>query len=193
MKSDAKTVKQYLVTLPDDRRQAIEAIRRVILKNLPKGYEEGMQYGMIGYYVPHSLYPPGYHCDPQQPLPFVSLASQKNHMAIYLMLDEEFEQWFREAWTSAGKKLDRGKSCVRFRKIEDVPLKVVGQAVKRIPVKKLIATYESAIQQGSRRRSSKAPKKGTAAKAAPKKKAAKKTAKKRVAKKVSAKKKAARR
>jgi hypothetical protein len=146
MQSKAKTVEHYLAGLPADRREAIEAVRAVILGNLPKGYEEGMQYGMIGYFVPHSLYPPGYHCDPKQPLPFAGLASQKNHMSVYLMCiygDAELEAWFRAAWAKTGKKLDMGKSCVRFKKIDDVPLKVIGQAVKRVPVKRLIDHYKS--------------------------------------------------
>ncbi len=148
MRSDAKTIDAYLVGLPSDRREAIEAVRAVILDNLPTGYEEGMQYGMIGYYIPHSLYPPGYHCDPKQPLPFAGLASQKNHMSIYLMCiygNEEHEAWFREAWAKSGKKLDMGKSCVRFKRIDDVPLKVIGQAIKRVPARKFIERYESVI------------------------------------------------
>jgi hypothetical protein len=158
MKSTAATVEQYLAELPEDRREAIQTVRATILKNLPNGYEEGMQYGMIGYYVPHSLYPPGYHCDPKQPLPYASLASQKNHMAIYLMCvygNAEQETWFREAWAKTGKKLDMGKSCVRFKKIEDLPLKVIGQAIKRVPVKNLIAHYESALQDSRARRARK--------------------------------------
>lgn len=148
MQNQAKTVKEYLVGLPVDRRNAINKVREVILKNLPKGYEEGMQYGMIGYYVPHSVYPDGYHCDPSQPVPFAHIASQKNHMAIYLMClysNPEHEKTFREAWKKTGKKLDMGKSCVRFKKIEDVPLDVVGKAIKRVPVKKYLSHYESAI------------------------------------------------
>src|SRR5688572_8959727 len=97
MQSKAQTVNDYLAELPDDRRAAIEAVRKVIRKNLPKGYEEGMQYGMIGYHVPHKLYPPGYHCDPKQPLPFAALASQKNYMSVYLMcyMDGKMDKWFR--------------------------------------------------------------------------------------------------
>lgn len=146
MKSGATTVKKYLAELPAERRAAIEAVRAVINKNLPAGYEEGMQYGMIGYYVPHSVYPPGYHCDPKQPLPFASIASQKNHMALYLMCiygDEAQKQWFVEAWKKTGRKLDMGKSCVRFKKLDDIPLDVVGKAIKRVPVKKFIAFYEA--------------------------------------------------
>jgi hypothetical protein len=146
MQSNAKTVEEYLTALPTDRRAALEAVRATIRRNLPAGYEEGMQYGMIGYFVPHSVYPPGYHCDPSQPLPFASLASQKNHMAIYLMCvygDPAHREWFRAAWEKTGRKLDMGKSCVRFTKIEDVALAVIGQSIKRVPVRKLIAFYES--------------------------------------------------
>src|SRR5256712_7710699 len=111
MQSSAKTVQEYLKELPADRREAINAVRGVILANLPKGYEECMSYGMIGYVVPHSLYPAGYHCDPKLPLLFANLASQKNHVAIYLMCcygDPATEQWFRKAWQATGKKLDMG-------------------------------------------------------------------------------------
>jgi hypothetical protein len=101
MQSKAKTVEQYLSELPDDRRQAIETVRAVILKNLDKDYEEGMQYGMIGYYVPHHVHPAGYHCDPRQPLPFAALGSQKNYMSLYLMCvyrSTDNVQWFQQAW-----------------------------------------------------------------------------------------------
>lgn len=153
MQSQAATVEEYLAELAEDRRQAVRAVRDVILQNLPPGYEEGMQYGMIGYFVPHSLYPPGYHCDPRQPLPFAGLASQKNHMTLYLACvysDEDFANWFREAWAKTGKKLDMGKACIRFKKLEALPLQLVGQAVKRVPVKKFIAYYESQRQTASR-------------------------------------------
>lgn len=195
MQSQAKTVAEYLKTLPEDRRKAIKAIRKAILDNLPKGYEEGMQYGMIGYFVPHKVYPDGYHCDPKQPLPFASLASQKNHMALYLMciygIDEQ-RDWFIKAWKKAGKKLDMGKACIRFKKLEDVPLEVVGQAIKRVPAKKYIEHYESVVKTGSKRPARKkaaAKKTGSKKKAA--KKATKKVAKKATAKKTSVRKKAA--
>lgn len=144
MQSKAKTVKEYLAELPPERRLTIQAVREVILKNLPKGYEEVM-HGMIGYVVPHKVYPPGYHCDPKQPLPFVGLASQKNHMAVYMMciyMDKETEVWFTKAYKASGKKLDMGKCCLRFKKLEDVALDVIGQAIARIPVKEYIALYE---------------------------------------------------
>jgi hypothetical protein len=181
MQSKATTVEQYLAELSEDRREALEAVRKVILKNLPKGYEEGMQYGMIGYFVPHSVYPPGYHCDPKQPLPFAGLASQKNHMSIYLMCiygHQEHEAWFREAWAKTGKKLDMGKSCVRFKSVDDVPLKVIGQAIQRVPTKKFIEHYESAIKGRPAKRTGKAAtKKTTAKRAAPKKKRSTRAAK----------------
>src|SRR3954452_7713248 len=130
MQSKATTVDAYLQSLPPDRREALNAVRDVIFKNLDRKYEEGMQYGMIGYYVPHSVYPKGYHCDPKQPLPFAGLASQKNYMSVYLMslysVDDNpgnpHARWFRDAWTKTGKKLDMGKACIRFKKVEDLPL-----------------------------------------------------------------------
>ena len=149
MQSKAKTVNAYLAELPADRREAIEAVRKVILANLDKSYEEGMQYGMIGYYVPHSLYPGGYHCDPKQPLPFAALASQKNYMSVYVGCvygSPENEKWFRAAWAKTKKKLDMGKSCVRFKKLEDLALDVIGQSIRRMPLKKFIAYYETAIK-----------------------------------------------
>jgi hypothetical protein len=145
MKNSATTVEEYLRGLPTDRRVAISAVRKVIQTNLPKGYVECMSYGMIGYVVPHSLYPAGYHCDPRLPLPLACLGSQKNHMALHLMTvygDPATEKWFRQAWAAAGKKLDMGKACMRFKKIEDVPLKVIGQLVARVPVKDHIALME---------------------------------------------------
>ena len=154
MQSKARTVNGYLAELPADRRDAIEQVRAVVRKNLSKEFEEGMQYGMIGYYLPHSVYPDGYHCDPSQPLPFAGLASQKNHMALYLMCiygNPEHEAWFRKEWARTGKKLDMGKSCIRFKKIDDLPLKVIGEAIKRVPAKKFIAFYESAIKSMGKR------------------------------------------
>ncbi len=182
MQSKATTIKAYLAELPDDRRKAISAVRAVIRKSLPLGYKEGMQYGMIGYFVPHSVYPPGYHCDPKQPLPFASLGSQKNHMGIYLMCiysDEVQQSWFREAWLKTGKKLDMGKSCVRFKKIEDVPLEVVGQAIKRFPVKKYIKNYEAALGTRAKQTVKKVASKKMPGKKVAAKKAKRKTLKKR--------------
>lgn len=144
MQSKAATVAQYLAELPEDRRAAISAVRKVILKNLDKDFEEGMQYGSIGYFVPHRIFPPGYHCDPTQPLCYAGLASQKNHMAIYLMCQygsTSEADWFRTAWAKTGKKLDMGKCCVRFKKLEDIPLEVIGEAIRRVPAKKYVEQY----------------------------------------------------
>ena len=141
-----------MAALPEDRLEAITAIREVILKNLHKGYEEGMQWGMPSYFVPLSAYPVGYNCQPDQPLPFVGFASQKNHMVFYgfcIYMDEELKNRFVADWKKTGKKLDMGKSCVRFKKLEDVPLKVIGDAVKRVPMKKYIKQYEKQLQQSS--------------------------------------------
>ncbi len=166
MQSKAKTVDQYLAELPADRRETLSAVRAVILKNLPKGYAEGMLYGAIGYYVPHSVYPPGYHCDPKIPLPFAGLASQKNYMTMSLMCvygDPEHEAWFRAAWTQTGKKLNMGKSCVRFKKIDDVALEVVGEAIRRVPAKKFIDFYETTLKSRPKRpRKTGTPKGGAA-------------------------------
>jgi uncharacterized protein YdhG (YjbR/CyaY superfamily) len=145
MQSKAKTVKQYLAELPPDRRAAISAIRDVILKNLDEGYEEGINYGAIGYSVPHRVYPPGYHCDPKLPLPFAGLGSQKNYLSMGFMpmySDPAEMKWFVDAWKRSGKKLDMGKVCIRFKKLEDVPLDVVGEAVRRVPAAKWIQIYE---------------------------------------------------
>jgi|CXWL01.1.fsa_nt_gi hypothetical protein len=149
MQSKATTVREYLAELPAGRRAAIQAVREVILRNLDKDYEEGMQYGMIGYYVPHHVFPAGYHCDPRQPLTFAGLASQKNYMSVYLMScygESEVEKWFRSAWTKTGKKLDMGKCCIRFKKVEDLALDVLGEAIRRVPAQKFIEHYEALLQ-----------------------------------------------
>ena len=157
MQSKAKTVDDYLAELPADRREALAAVRRTILKNLPQGFEEGMLYGMIGYYVPHSIYPPGYHVNPQQPLGYVALASQKNYFSLYLAglycgcglggKDRTPDaEWFIKEWAKTGKKLDMGKSCVRFKKLDDLPLDLIGRMISRISVKKYITMYERALR-----------------------------------------------
>jgi len=163
MQSKAPTVEAYLRSLPEDRRAAIGAVRDVILKNLDGSYEEGIQYGIIGYYVPHRVYPEGYHCDPRQPLPFAALASQKNYMSLYLMSvycgcaddtpSNQHAQWFREAWAKTGKKLDMGKACIRFKKVEDLPLDLIGEAIKRVPAATYIEFCERSVGRaaGTRR------------------------------------------
>ncbi|MFG0326325.1 MAG: DUF1801 domain-containing protein [Phycisphaerales bacterium JB037] len=173
--SKPASVADYLAGLPDERRAALEALRATILKNLDPAIQEGIQYGMIGYSIPHSVYPQGYHCDPRQPLPFASIASQKNHIGIYLFClyqDPDLKAWFTQEWTNTGKRLDMGASCIRVKKLEDVPLALLGNAIRKISAKKFIRQYES--QFGDRH---------PANKSAAKKPAAKKQAKK-VAKKV---------
>ena len=140
----AASVKDYLSKLPEDRRAALQKVRETILENLDPQYEEGTQYGMIGYFVPHRVFPAGYHCDPKQPLPFAGLASQKNHMSVYLMCvyqDSEHGKWFLDAWKKTGKKLDMGKSCIRFTRVEDLALDVIGEAIRRVPAKAYIEHY----------------------------------------------------
>lgn len=158
------SVAAYLAALPEDRRAALTKVRAVIKKNLPKGYEEGIQYGMIGYYVPHSIYPAGYHANPKEPLPFVHLASQKGHMAVYLMCvygDQKLATWFAEAYAKTGKRLDFGKSCLRFKKLEDLAVDVIGQVIAKVPVAEYVKRHEMVI-------STKRPKaKPAAAKAKP--------------------------
>jgi hypothetical protein len=152
MQSKAKTVEEYLESLPEDRRAAIEALRKMLRENVPKGVEEGMQYGMIGYYVPHSRYPAGYHCDPSQPLPFASLAAQKNHIAVYLLalyLMPEAVARLERDWKATGKKLDMGKSCVRFKRLEDAALEPLEAAVRALTVEEFIAQYEAIRDRGA--------------------------------------------
>ena len=146
MLSKATTVKDYLAELPEERRTAIEAVRKVVLQNLPKGYKEGVMYGMIGYVVPLETYPKGYLDNPKIPLTYIGLASQKNYMALYLTnvyTDKNTESWFAKAYKATGKKLDMGKSCVRFKKLEDLPLEVIAEVVAMTPVKDFIASYEA--------------------------------------------------
>ncbi len=144
MQSKATTVRAYIQELPPDRRTAIEAVRQVILHNLDKDFEEGISYGMIGYYVPHRVFPAGYHCDPRQPLCFAGLASQKNYMSLYLMSvygRQEEQERFVQEWTKTGKKLDMGKACVRFKRLEDLPLDVIGRAIRRVTAKAYVEHY----------------------------------------------------
>jgi len=142
MRSDAPTVDAYLAELPAERREPIAAVRSVILEHLPDGFEEGMQYGMIGYYVPLERFPDTYN---GEPLSVAALASQMRHMALYMMgVYGADDAWFRERWEATGRKLHMGKSCVRFSRLEDVPLEVVGEAIARTSVGDLIAAHERA-------------------------------------------------
>ena len=149
MQSNAKAVAEYLEKLPEERQVALTKIRAVIGKNLAKGFVEQMQYGMISYVVPHKIYPAGYHTNPKEPLPFAGLASQKNHIAVYMMgiYQTPVETWLRAEFAKRGKKLDMGKSCLRFRKLDGVPLDVVGELFARMTVAGYIAQYEAARQK----------------------------------------------
>ena len=146
MQSSAKTVEQYLADLPDERREAIEAVRDVILENLPKGFEETMNWGMIAYEIPLSRYPDTYN---KQPLGLAALASQKNHMAVYLTgvyADDDSRDRFIKAYQATGKRMDMGKSCVRFRKLDDLPLELIGDAIAQYSVDEFIELVEAARQ-----------------------------------------------
>jgi len=151
MTSKATTPEQYLKELPADRKEPVTELRNVVLKNLPKGFKEVMSYGMLGYVVPHEIYPAGYHCDPRLPLPFINIASQKNfiafyHMGIYAM--PELLKWFvTEFPKHSTAKLDMGKACTRFKNPEQIPYKLIGELVKKISVKDWIETYEKILKR----------------------------------------------
>lgn len=151
MQSKAVTVDQYLDELPEDRKAAVIELRKVILKNLPKGFKEVMVYGMMGYVVPHSKYPNGYHCDPLQPLPFMSMASQKNFIAVYHMgiyADPELLKWFTDEYAKQVKgKLDMGKSCLRFKKPDQIPFKLIGELASKISPDDWIKIYEKNLKR----------------------------------------------
>jgi uncharacterized protein YdhG (YjbR/CyaY superfamily) len=176
-RSAASTVEGYLAELPADRRAALEKVRAVIRKRLPPGYEESVGWGMISYGIPLSRYPDTYN---GQPLCVAAIASQKSHMAVYLMSvygDPELERWFADAYAKSGKKLDMGKSCVRFTRVEDLALDVIGQTIARVGVDDFIARYEAARAKPAR----KAPATKPAAKKSPAKKPVKKPAARRSA------------
>ena len=151
MTSQATTPEQYINELPADRKEVITQLRNTILKNLPKGFKETMSYGMLGYVVPHEVYPAGYHCDPKLPLPFANIASQKNfiafyHMGVYAM--PELLKWFTTEYAKLGPtKLDMGKSCIRFKKPEHIPYKLIGELIKKVSVKDWIKIYEENVKR----------------------------------------------
>lgn len=153
MQSKAKTPDEYYSSLPADRREAMQALRNVIRENLDPVYIEEMGYGMPGWSVPHSVYPDGYHCNPKIALPYAGLASQKQYMSLYLMFiygdgNKAMHDWFVAAWKKTGKKLNMGKSCIRFRKLDDLALDVIAEAVRRTPASKWIKKYEASFLQG---------------------------------------------
>ncbi|MBC29588.1 MAG: hypothetical protein CMH48_01975 [Muricauda sp.] len=151
MTIDAKTVDEYISKLPDDRKEAVSRLRKTVKENLPEGFEECISYKMIGYVVPHSIYPPGYHCDPKLPLPFLNIASQKNFVALYhsgIYADKKLHDWFVTEYPEHAKtKLDMGKSCVRFKKMDDIPYGLIAQLCQKITVKDWVALYEKNVKR----------------------------------------------
>ena len=149
MQSIASTPQEYIDALPPERKAAMEELRQNILENLPTGFSETMSYGMLGYVVPHSIYPAGYHCDTKLPLPFINIASQKNFIALYHMgiyLDNELLDWFVSEFQEQSKsKLDIGKSCIRFKRMDQIPYKLIGQLASKISVHEWISKYESVL------------------------------------------------
>ncbi|GLU53515.1 DUF1801 domain-containing protein [Dyadobacter frigoris] len=147
MQSNATTPQEYVDSLPDDRKSAINELRKVILENLPSGFTEVMSYGMIGYVIPHSIYPDGYHCNPSLPLPFMNVASQKNFIAVYHMgiyANEDIMKWFTGEYPKHVKtKPDMGKSCLRFKKSNEIPFKLIGELASKMSPKDWISLYES--------------------------------------------------
>ena len=155
MATKPSTVSDFLAALPEDRRRAIKALRAVIRKNIDKPFKESIQDGVLAYTLPHSVYPNGYHCNPEQPLPFAGVASQKNHVGLYLFCiycEPDGPDLFRQEWLASGKKLDMGKSCVRVKQLEDIPLDVVGRAIKRMTAKKFVAAYEAGLPASAKKK-----------------------------------------
>lgn len=151
MRIEANSPEDYISNLPEDRKEAISKMREAILKNLPGGFEEGMSYGMMGYVVPHSVYPGGYHCNPKEPLPFISVASQKNFVALYhmgLYSDKKLMDWFLKEYPKhTDAKLDMGKSCVRFKKMDQIPYKLIGELASKMSSQEWINIYEKNLKR----------------------------------------------
>jgi len=151
MQLKADTPEHYIDQLPEDRKPVIQKLRKTILDNLPDGFSETISYGMIGYVVPHSVYPAGYHCDPKQPLPFISIASQKNFVALYhmgLYASPELLKWFTEEYPGHCKtRPDMGKSCIRFKKTDQIPYELIAGLTGKISADEWIRTYETSIKR----------------------------------------------
>jgi len=169
MQIQSATAEEYISKIPEDRREAMTKLRNEVLKNLPKGFQETCAYGMFGYVVPHSIFPAGYHCNPSQPLPFAGMASQKNFIAFYHMgiyNDPKLLDWFvKEYPKHTDAKLDMGKSCIRFKKPEKIPFKLLGELMSKMSVKDWISKYQATLDEHAKKSAAK--------------KAAKKTAKKK--------------
>jgi hypothetical protein len=151
MQYQANSPEDYISQLPVDRQEPIKKLRKIISKNLPKGFEETMSYGMIGYVVPHAIYPEGYHCTPELPLPFMNIASQKNFVAVYHMgvyAKKELYDWFIGEYPKHCKrKLDMGKSCIRFKHMDDIPFELIGELTAKVSAEAWIEIYESAYKK----------------------------------------------
>ncbi len=149
MQSNFKTPQEYLDSLPEERKIAVEKLRKTIKLNLPEGFQEEMSYGMLGYVVPHSIYPKGYHCNPKLPLPFMNIASQKNFIAIYHMgiyLDSKIMNWFiAEFSKQVNTKIDMGKSCIRFKKMDAIPFELIGELAAKMSVSEWISIFENNV------------------------------------------------
>ncbi len=152
MQSKAQTVENYMNDLPEERKAPMQRLRELFKANLPEGFVEQMSYGMIGYVVPHSIYPKGYHCSPELPLPFINVASQKNFIAVYHMgiySDENLLNWFIEEYPKHSKaKLDMGKSCIRFKKMDQIPYELLGELLTKMTVNQWIECYDSILAKG---------------------------------------------
>ena len=146
MSTKPTTVEEYMSTVPEERKVAFQKLRKTILDNLPKGFHEELSYGMIGYVIPHSIYPDGYHCNPKLPLPFANIANQKNFIAFYHMGmygSKELYDWFVAEYPKHCKyKLDMGKSCVRFKKVDDIPFELIGQVMQKMNLEEWVSMYE---------------------------------------------------
>lgn len=151
MQYKANSPEEYISQVPKERQEVLKKLKKTINQNLPKGFEEGMQYGMISYYVPHSKYPNGYHCNPKEPLPFLSFASQKNSVNIYhsgIYTNKNILEWFVSEYPKHCKrKLDMGKSCIRFKKIDEIPFDLIAELCTKISVDEWIKTYETNIKK----------------------------------------------
>jgi uncharacterized protein YdhG (YjbR/CyaY superfamily) len=151
MQIQAKSPDDYISKLPEDKQEPMTKLREVIKSNLPEGFEECISYGMIGYVVPKSLYPDGYHCEPKLPLPFINLASQKNYIAVYhscVYANKDLMEWFTGEYSKHSKyKLDMGKSCIRFKRMDDIPFELIGELCSKITVQEWIDIYENQIKR----------------------------------------------
>ncbi|MCL3781331.1 DUF1801 domain-containing protein [Prolixibacteraceae bacterium JC049] len=150
MQIEANTPEEYIQKIPQERQAAMKQLRETILQNLPEGFHETISYGMIGYVVPHSIYPGGYHCTPELPLPFMNIASQKHYIALYhsgIYADNEIKEWFVSEYPNhCSAKLDMGKSCIRFKKIDEIPYALIAELVRKMSVQQWIDLYEAVVK-----------------------------------------------